>query len=64
VAWIVDETPAPECVSAWEDPAEYIETVKRAYRRDCWTMQPCRIEVWSEKGTVRGTLAPVLDALG
>jgi hypothetical protein len=27
-------------------------------------MQPHRIEVWSEKGTVRGTLAPVLDHYG
>ena len=24
-------------------------------------MQPVRIEVWSEKGTVRGTLSPILD---
>lgn len=27
-------------------------------------MQPRRVEVWSEKGTVRGTLAPVLDEYG
>jgi hypothetical protein len=25
------------------------------------TQQPVRVEVWSEKGTVRGVLAPVLD---
>ena len=62
--WIVDETRAAECVNAWEDPAAYIETVKRAYRRDRWTDQPYRLEVWSEKGTVRGTLAPVLDKYG
>jgi len=62
--WIVDETRAPECVNAWEDPAAYIDTVRRSYRRDRWTDQPERIEVWSEKGTIRGTLAPVLDAYG
>ena len=62
--WIVDETREAECVSAWDDPAAYVETVKRAYRRDRWTDQPYRIEVWSEKGTVRGTLAPVLDEYG
>ena len=62
--WIVDETREAECVNAWENPTAYVETVKRAYRRDRWTDQPQRIEVWSEKGTVRGTLAPVLDAYG
>ena len=62
--WIVDETRAAECVNAWENPAAYIETVKRSYRRDRWTDQPHRIEVWSEKGTIRGTLAPVLDEYG
>lgn len=63
-AWIVDETRKAECVNAWKDPAEYVQTVKRSYRRDRWTQQPCRIEVWSEKGTVRGTLAPVLESYG
>jgi hypothetical protein len=62
--WIVDETREAERVSAWEDPAAYVETVKRAYRRDRWTDQPERIEVWSEKGTIRGTLAPVLNEYG
>lgn len=34
------------------------------YRRDYWQDQPVRVEVWSEKGTVRGTLAPVLNEYG
>jgi hypothetical protein len=63
-AWIVDETRAPERISAWADPAAYAETVSRAYRRDRWTDQPSWIEVWSEKGTIRGTLAPVLNRYG
>lgn len=62
--WIVDETREAERVSAWENPAAYIETVKRAYRRDRWTDQPDRIEIWSEKGTVRGTLKPILEYYG
>ena len=32
-----------------------------SYRRDFWDQQPHRVQVWSEKGTVRGVLAPVLD---
>jgi hypothetical protein len=62
--WIVDETREAECVNAWEDPEAYIETVRRAYRRDRWTDQRLRVEVWSEKGTIRGTLASVLDEYG
>ena len=48
----------------WEDPAAYVDTVSRAYRRDRWVDQPYWIEVWSEKGTIRGTLKPILDAYG
>jgi hypothetical protein len=63
-AWIVDETRAAERVNAWENLAAYSETVRRSYRRDRWADQPAWIEVWSEKGTIRGTLAPVLDDFG
>src|SRR5271163_3280872 len=59
--WIVDETRAIERVSTWANPAEYAEAVARSYRRDFWDQQPHRVQVWSEKGTVRGVLRPVLD---
>jgi hypothetical protein len=38
--------------------------VRRSYRRDFWAEQPVRVECWSEKGTVRGVLAPVLEEYG
>jgi hypothetical protein len=59
--WIVDETRSIERVSTWADPASYARCVARSYRRDFWNQQPHRVQVWSEKGTVRGVLAPVLD---
>jgi hypothetical protein len=59
--WIVDETRKVERVSTWSNPDEYARVVARSYRRDFWDQQPVRVEVWSEKGTVRGVLAPVLD---
>jgi hypothetical protein len=59
--WIVDETRAIERVSTWADPDEYARCVAQSYRRDFWDQQPHRVQVWSEKGTVRGILAPVLD---
>jgi hypothetical protein len=62
--WIVDETREPERVSAWANPKAYIDTVMWSYRRDRWIDQEAWLEVWSEKGTVRGTLAPVLRKYG
>jgi len=62
--WIVDDTREPARVSAWKDPAAYVETMKRAYRRDRWVDQPALVEVWSEKGTIGGILAPVLQNYG
>ena len=59
--WIVDETRPIERISTWSNTAEYAECVARSYRRDFWDQQPHRVEVWSEKGTVRGVLSPVLD---
>jgi hypothetical protein len=59
--WIVDETRALEREPTWDNPADYAECVTQSYRRDHWNQQPVRVEVWSEKGTVRGVLAPVLD---
>jgi hypothetical protein len=62
--WVVDGERPVRRVSAWENPAEYAETVKRSYRRDRWTDQSRRVEVWSEKATVLGVLQPVLDEYG
>jgi hypothetical protein len=62
--WIVDETRELEQVSTWDNPADYMRTVSRAYRRDFWQQQPERVEVWSEKGTIRGVSQPILDEYG
>ena len=62
--WIVDETRELEKVSTWSDPAAFVRCVARSYRRDFWQQQPERVEVWSEKGTVRGVLQPLLDEYG
>jgi hypothetical protein len=62
--WIVDETRELEKVSTWKDPKAYVREVRRSYRRDFWNDQPQRVEVWSEKGTIRGVLQPVLDEYG
>jgi hypothetical protein len=62
--WIVDEAREFERAPSWDNPAEFARAASRQYRRDFWTQQPVRCEVWSEKGTLRGVLAPVLDEYG
>jgi hypothetical protein len=62
--WIVDETTDIERVSTWDDPEAYTRAVIRSYRRDYWNQQSVRVELWSEKGTIRGILRPVLDEYG
>jgi hypothetical protein len=58
-AWIVDESRHVQRRTGWDNPAAFLDQVQSAYRRDYWDQQPRRCEVWSEKGTVRGTLLPV-----
>ena len=62
--WIVDETREAEVIASWNGPAEFVSTVRHSYRRDRWAHQPRRVELWSEKSTVAGTLPPVLAEFG
>jgi hypothetical protein len=62
--WIVDETRCIERPPTWSNPQAFASAACRGYRLDHWEQQPVRVEVWSEKGTVRGVLRPVLDEYG
>jgi hypothetical protein len=62
--WIVDETRGLEISATWSSPEEFAEEMATAYRRSFWDQQPVRCQVWSEKGTVRGLLKPVLNRYG
>jgi hypothetical protein len=63
--WIVDETRKLERRGAgWRNPKQFLQTVSHSYRRDFWDQQLLRVEVWSEKGTVRGVLQPILGQYG
>jgi hypothetical protein len=61
---IVDGSRAVERPRTWDNPDSIIQAAVHGYRRDYWQDQKTLIEVWSEKSTVQGTLAPVLDDLG
>jgi hypothetical protein len=62
--WMVDQTRAPKTVSCWHDVGEYVDAVKRSYRRDNWERQPYYVEVWSEKATILGSIRPVTERWG
>jgi hypothetical protein len=62
--WIVDETREPDYPGTWASAEYYLRIKMLVYRRDRWVMQPHRVEIWSEKNTVRGTLAPVIEQFG
>jgi hypothetical protein len=61
---IVDNSRPTRKVSMWDSPVELMEAAVAQYRRDNWRDQPFHIELWSEKNTVGGILAPVIDRWG
>ena len=61
---IVDGSRAVERVNMWRNSSALIKAAVDQYRRNNWQEQPTIVEVWSEKSTVQGVLAPVLDELG
>jgi hypothetical protein len=61
--WVVDETRSVERVQCWTDFEDHFDDLCSSHQRDLWEDQPERLVVVSEKGTVRGTLLPVLDEL-
>src|ERR1019366_8021769 len=62
--WIVDDTRQMEDQPGWESKEEFKRLWADSYCLQRWLTQPIRVEVWSEKATVRGTLAPVLEKYG
>jgi hypothetical protein len=61
---IVDASREVDRARTWDDPDAIITAAVSSYRRDYWQDQATVVEVWSEKGTVKGLLEPVLDELG
>jgi hypothetical protein len=59
--WIVDANRQESGVPTWDNPVAYAGFVQCFYTKNKWEGQPKHVGVWSEKGTVEGTLRPVLD---
>jgi hypothetical protein len=59
--WIVDNTRKPTWPGTYSSPMNFSRSVSSWWKQDPWEYQDVRVEVWSEKGTVSGILAPVLE---
>lgn len=59
--WIVDPGREPRRYVGYKNVPAFFSEMQHGYARDLWADQPDLVEVWSEKSTVEGTLAPVLD---
>lgn len=62
-SWVVDETRKIEKSECWNNLVDHYNENDSSYARDHWQDQPERVIIASEKGTVRGTLEPVLHEL-
>lgn len=60
--WIVDEGREVESFRTYTDLAHYAEHIRKGYTKDPWLTQPKYVQLWAEKGTHRGLLAPVLNS--
>jgi hypothetical protein len=60
---IVDETRSVERIECWRDLEHHLDDFCNEHTIDPWEDQPERVIVVSEKGTVRGTLGPVLTEM-
>jgi hypothetical protein len=61
--YIVDETRSVEQVKCWKDLNHHLNDFCQEHVIDPWQDQPERVVIVSEKGTVRGTLQPILTEL-
>ena len=62
--WIEDRTRAPRTVSMWDDLPDFLQVVRRSYRRDVWETQGRYIEAWLEKDALSGLFQEVLEPYG
>ena len=62
--YIVDGTRTGVRRPQWKDPEAFLKAVRTQYARDRWEDQSYHVELWSEKSTVEGVLAPVWEDFG
>jgi hypothetical protein len=59
--WISDSTRRRIQPTTFQDVAEYAVWVRSIYRKHLWQDQPNHVEIFSEKETMTGVIAPVIQ---
>lgn len=62
--WLEDRVRQPRIVRMWQDLPDFLDTVRRAYRKDIWPSQPQYVEVWLEKDALSGIFAAITQEYG
>jgi hypothetical protein len=63
-SWITDATRYCRIPTMYDSTDEALERTAEFYRRDLWSSQPWRVEVWAESDSISGVIDPVTRALG
>ncbi len=62
--WLEDRLRRPRQVAMWHDLPDFVNTVRRSYRRDVWADQPAYLEVWLEKDALSAIFEDALSRYG
>lgn len=62
--WITDSTRYVRRDTMYDSHLDALQRTAEFYRRDLWSKQPRRVEVWCESDSISGVLDPVTRALG
>jgi hypothetical protein len=63
-SWITDATRYVRIATMFDSIEDAARRWAESYRRDLWSLQPRRVEVWAESDSVAGILDPVTRPLG
>lgn len=61
---IADQTRSVYQRASWDSLRDVVTAVRHQYRRNLWSSQDVRVEVWTESRTLMGALKPVIDEWG
>jgi hypothetical protein len=66
ISWdlIEDRIRVPHFVSQWDNLADFFDTVKQSYKKNCWQNQDNYVEVTVEKDALSGIFADELQTYG
>jgi hypothetical protein len=63
-AWITDATRYVRMATMYDSMEQAIQRTAESYRRDLWSMQPRRVEVWAESDSIAGVIDTVTRPYG